>query len=167
MPYITVNKHRLNYFDTQDANPDQGKGRPPVIMIHGLGSSQNYYMSVIPEVTDNRCIAMDTYGAARSKSNGERLTMEGLAEDVVGLMDELGISKAVLAGHSMGGTMVCTIAAAHPDRVAGIVCIGPVNPQTVKPEFFTQRIDTVMKGASYRSYSLPPSNQFLQMAWSR
>lgn len=149
MPFITANDHRIHYFDTKDAQPDRGQGKPPVIMIHGLGSSQNYYMAVIPEVAEYRCVALDTYGAARSKSNGESLTLEALAEDVVGVMDELDIAKAVIAGHSMGGTMACKIAAAHPDRVAGIVCIGPVNPKSVKPEFFTQRIDTVMKGEPY------------------
>ena len=89
---------------------------------------------------------MDTYGAARSKSNEEKLTLEGLAEDVIGLMDNLGIEKAVIVGHSMGGTMTCTLAAGWPDRVAGIVCIGPMCPRLVKPEVFTQRIEIVMKG---------------------
>ena len=125
MPYATVNSHRIHYYDSKDVDSNQGGNRPPVIMIHGLGSSQNYYMPVVSELHEYRCIAMDTYGAARSKSNGENLTLEGLAEDVVGLMDELEIRKAVVAGHSMGGTMATVIAAAHRDRVAGIVCIGP------------------------------------------
>ena len=86
-------------------------------------------MSVIPEVNGFRCIAMDTYGAARSKSSGEKLTLEALAEDAVGLMDNLSMEKAVIVGHSMGGTMVFTIAAAYPDRVTGVVAIGPVNPK--------------------------------------
>ena len=148
MPYIRVNDHRISYFDIKDAQPGQGQGKPPVIMIHGHGSSQSYYMPVIPEITGNCCIAMDTYGAARSKSSGGKLTLEGLAEDVIGLMDKPGIPKAFIAGHSMGGTMACTIAAGHPDRVAGIVCIGPVSPEIVKPEMFTQQIDTVTKGKS-------------------
>lgn len=119
----------------------------PIILIHGLGSSQNYYLPVLPTLqSSHRCIALDTYGAARSQSNGEPLSLQGLSDDVIGLMDVLGIEKAVVAGHSMGGTMVCMLAAAHPDRVKGVVCIGPVCPKFVKPEFFTTRIETVMKG---------------------
>ncbi|EMD00067.1 hypothetical protein BAUCODRAFT_64026 [Baudoinia panamericana UAMH 10762] len=143
MPYATINAHRINYYDTTDSEPNRGSGHAPILMIHGLGSSQNYYLPVIAYLPTYRCIALDTYGAARSKSQGETLTLEELADDVVGLMDHLSITKAVVAGHSMGGTMVCTIAAKHPDRPLGIVAIGPVNPASVKPEMFQSRIDTV------------------------
>jgi len=146
MPYATVNSHRVHLTDTKAAEADRGHGKPPILMIHGLGSSQNYYMPVIPYLDKYRCIALDTYGAARSKSQGEDLSLEQLAEDVVGVMDSLNIAKAVVAGHSMGGPMACLVAAAHPDRVVGIVGIGPVNPTMVKPEMFKPRIETVMKG---------------------
>lgn len=117
-------------------------------MIHGLGSSQNYYMPVIPHLQEYRCIALDSYGAARSKSNGEQLGLEIMGEDVIGLMDELKIATAVIAGHSMGGPMVLTIAAAHPDRMVGAVAIGPMSPKHLNAETFKQRIATVMKGVS-------------------
>ncbi len=101
-------------------------------------------------------------GAARSKSTSEALTLEGLAEDVIGVMDNLNIGKAVITGHSIGGPMACTIAAVHPDRVAGIVCIGPVYPPQVKPEFFTKRIETVMKGSSDPSHGFCPMHSLLK-----
>lgn len=145
MPYATVNGHRIHFTDTKDASAKRGDGKPPLLMIHGLGSSQNFYMPVIPHLSEYRCIALDTFGAARSTSSGESLSLEQLAHDVIGLMDHLGIQKAVIAGHSMGGAMVCTIAAAYPDRVSGIVSIGPVNPASVNAEAFQTRIDTVTK----------------------
>ncbi|TKA59700.1 hypothetical protein B0A55_11811 [Friedmanniomyces simplex] len=146
MPYGTLStSHRIHFHDTKHAEPDRGNWKPPIVMIHGLGSSQNFYMPVIPFLPDYRCIALDSYGAARSKSQGERLTIEQLAEDVVALLDHLDVEKAVIVGHSMGGTMVHTIAAAHPERVVGVVSIGPVNPSSVKPEMFQTRIDTVSK----------------------
>ena len=46
----------------------------------------------------------------------------------------------------MGGTMVFTIAASYPDRIAGVVAIGPVSPNHVNADTFKQRIETVMKG---------------------
>ncbi|KAK5129494.1 hypothetical protein LTR08_003217 [Meristemomyces frigidus] len=143
MPFAKLKTHRIHYTDTKETSPERGSSHAPIVMVHGLGSSQNFYMPVVPLLPDFRCIAMDTYGAARSKSEGEPLSLPGLAEDVVDLMNHLNINKAVIAGHSMGGTMVCTIAAAHPDRVAGIVAIGPVNPSSVKPEAFQTRIDAV------------------------
>ena len=93
-----------------------------------------------------RCVVLDSYGAGRSRSQGEKVTLEGLADDVVGLMDEVGVERAVVAGHSMGGTMALMIAAKCPERVAGIVLVGPVNPGSVKPEMFSSRIETVLKG---------------------
>lgn len=143
MPYATVNSHKIQYFDSNTVPND----KPPIIMIHGLGSSQNYWMPVISQLASKyRCVALDSYGAGRSKSQGEKVTLESLAEDVVGLMDFLGIEKAVVAGHSMGGTMTCIIASKHSERVAGIVPVGPVNPGTAKPEMFSSRIETVLKG---------------------
>ncbi|KAK4497201.1 hypothetical protein PRZ48_011651 [Zasmidium cellare] len=145
MPFATVNNHRIQYLDTQQLGYQIDDAKPILVMIHGLGSSQNYYVPVIEELAGYRCIALTTYGAAESKSNGEKLTLEQLAEDVVGLMDHLEISKAIICGHSMGGPMALTVAATHPDRVLGIVGIGPVNPSSVKPEVFTSRIETVLK----------------------
>ncbi|KAI7248038.1 hypothetical protein KC343_g9488 [Hortaea werneckii] len=155
MPFATINDHVLHYADSAT---EQSNGKPPIVMVHGLGSSQNFYMPVIAKLQGYRCVAMDTYGAGRSRSKGEELTLAQLAEDVVGLMDHLGIPKAVIAGHSMGGTMVCTVAAAHPTRVAGIVAIGPVNAKSVPLQAFRSRIDTVTKdGMEPLATSIPVS----------
>ena len=147
MPYATIKDRQINYFDSSVLHQAQND-RFPILMIHGLGSSQNYWMPVISQLSPKfRCIALDSYGAGRSKSKGEKLTLDGLAEDAVSLMDSLGIQKFVVAGHSMGGTMTCIIASKHPGRVVGCVPVGPVNPSSVKPEMFSSRIETVLKGS--------------------
>ena len=103
-------------------------------------------MPVVSKISSNfRCIALDSYGAGRSKSNGEKVTLDGIAEDVVALLDSLRIEEAVIAGHSMGGTIACIIASRSPQRVLGIVPVGPVNPGSVKAEVFSSRIETVLK----------------------
>lgn len=150
MPYATVNDRQIHYHDSSTLH-STSNDKPPIIMIHGLGSSQNYWVPVISQLASkHRCIALDNYGAGRSKSQGERVTLEGLAADVIGLMDHLSIPKAVITGHSMGGTMACIIASKYTERVAGVVPVGPVNPGSVKPEMFKPRIDTVLKGARYQ-----------------
>lgn len=151
MPFAVVNKgHKIHFLDSQQINGHgSDNSKPPIFMIHGLGSSENYYLPVIAELQGHRCIALTTYGAGQSKSKGEKLTLEELAEDVIGLMDHLHVTQAMVAGHSMGGPMALTVAARHPDRVAGVVAIGPVNPASVKPEMFTSRIETVMKGNTF------------------
>jgi pimeloyl-ACP methyl ester carboxylesterase len=148
MPFATVNSHRLHYVESSELGYDVDTSKATIVMVHGLGSSQNFYVPTFPALAGHRCIALSTYGAAQSKSNGEELTLEGLADDVIGLMDHLKIEKAILAGHSMGGPMVLTAAARHSQRVLGVVPIGPVNPSSVKPEIFTSRIETVLKGTN-------------------
>ena len=148
MPYATVNDRKIHYFDSSVLHQAQNEN-VPILMVHGLGSSQNYWMPVISKVSPKfRCVALDSYGAGRSKSNGEKITLNGLAEDVVALMDSLKIEKAVIAGHSMGGTITCIFASRFPQRVLGIVPVGPVNPGSVKAEIFNTRIETVLKSAS-------------------
>lgn len=147
MPYAIVNGHRIHFLDTQQLGYDIDNDKLPIVMVHGLGGSENFYLPVIPQLHGHRCVAISTYGAGLSKSHGEPLTLEELGEDVASLMDHLNISKAVVVGHSMGGTMVCSMALAHPEKVAGLVCLGPVNPAGAKlAEVFTSRIETVMKG---------------------
>jgi pimeloyl-ACP methyl ester carboxylesterase len=99
MPYATIKDRQIHYFDSSvlhQAHHEQF----PILMIHGLGSSQNYWMPVISQLAPKfRCIALDSYGAGRSKSKGEKLTLDGLAEDAVSLMDSLGIQKFVDGRH--------------------------------------------------------------------
>ncbi|KXT15489.1 hypothetical protein AC579_3372 [Pseudocercospora musae] len=144
MPFAKLSTgHTVQYVENTELGYNAQENKLPIVTIHGLGSSQNYYVPVMPYLDGYRVVALSSYGAATSKSHGEKLSIEELAEDVVALMDYLKISKAVVAGHSMGGPMALTVAARHPDRVAGVVAIGPVNPSSVKPEMFTSRIETV------------------------
>ncbi|KAM3417775.1 hypothetical protein BST61_g6004 [Cercospora zeina] len=145
MPFATVNGHAIQYVESGQVGYDVQEDRLPIVCIHGLGSSQNYYMPVVPYLEGHRVIALTTYGAAESKAKGEKLSLVDMGEDVISLMDHLRIPKAIVAGHSMGGPMALTVAARHPDRVAGVVAIGPVNPSSIKAEMFTARIETVMK----------------------
>ena len=101
MPYAETNGHNIHFTDTKDTQAERGDGSPPVVMIHGLGSSQNYYMPVIPFIEKYRCIALDTFGAGRSKSQGEELSLQQMAEDVVGLISHLKIANAIVIGHSV------------------------------------------------------------------
>jgi len=145
MPYAEVNGHRIHFLDAQDLGYPVEDGKLPIIMSHGLGGSENYYMPILPQLVGHRCIAFTTYGSALSPSKGESITAEQLANDVVGLMDHLKFPKAIVVGHSMAGPIALTTAARYPDRTAGVVAVGPTNPATVTAEVFQGRIKTVLK----------------------
>ena len=54
--------------------------------------------------------------------------------------------KVVMVGHSMGGIVASYLAAEYPDRVKGVVLLGPVNPMPALAEVFGTRIEVVKKG---------------------
>lgn len=137
MPFIEVNGHKLHYVDSHpNGAPKDGL---TFVFNHGLGSTQNFYGPVTPYLTPNhRCVAFDTYGASRSVYTGEEITIASIAKDIIGLMDGLKIPQAVVVGHSMGGLVVSLLGAEYPDRIKGIVAIGPTYPSEV--------LSTTMKG---------------------
>lgn len=73
--------------------------------MHGLGSSQNYYYAVCQQLVASgfRCITFDNTGAGRSPYTYVEQSVESLGDDVVGILDAVGVDKAVFVGHSMGG----------------------------------------------------------------
>ncbi|KAJ5997084.1 hypothetical protein N7522_008744 [Penicillium canescens] len=145
MPFVQANSHRLNYADSHPAGPPTPTGLT-FIFIHGLGSSQNYYYPVIPHLTDShRCITIDTYGAARSPYTNGAVSIPDIAEDVIGVLDALRVRKAVAVGHSMGGIVVTELGARYPDRMQGIVAIGPTHPSDMLVTIMSKRSETVLE----------------------
>lgn len=132
MPFTTINNHRIHYLEASDLGYSVDT-KLPIVLVHGLGSSENYYVPILEQLSGHRVVIPSTYGAGQSKSQGEKLTLEDLADDVIGLMNHLKIEKAVIGGHSMGGPLVLTVAARNADRVAGVVGIGPVSLLSLMP----------------------------------
>jgi pimeloyl-ACP methyl ester carboxylesterase len=63
-------------------------------------------------------------------------------------MDTLKLKRVVLVGHSMGGMIVCNIAAENVSRVEKLILVGPVHPTKDGAKMFRERIKTVEKGLS-------------------
>lgn len=94
----------------------------PVVFIHGYtGSAEgNWFSNGVAEATarTHRAIAIDCRGHGRSdKPHDPEMYGPRMSQDVIELMDHLGIEKAHLHGYSMGGGIVTQILAQHPERV--------------------------------------------------
>ncbi|MEI9986501.1 MAG: alpha/beta fold hydrolase [Aliidongia sp.] len=94
----------------------------PVILISGLGGLASYWQDqktafsrVFPFVT------FDHRGVGQSDHVRMKYTVEKMAEDVVALMDALGIDKAHIIGHSTGAAIAQVLALDHARRVAAVV----------------------------------------------
>lgn len=144
MPLIQVGYKKIHYTDFP---PQSGASpRETFVLVHGLGSSQNYYATIIPTLTQTyRCIALDSSGSGRSPYTGIEQTLESLAKDIIGVMDHCSVDKAVVVGHSMAGMTVPYLAAQWPNRVAAVVLLGPVYPSKDVGPTFEKRIEAVEK----------------------
>lgn len=59
------------------------------------------------------------------------------------MLDALKVDQAVVVGHSMGGLVVIELAARYPDRVLGVVPIGPTHPSEMLSSAMENRVETV------------------------
>ncbi|KAF2477832.1 alpha/beta-hydrolase [Lindgomyces ingoldianus] len=144
MPFLQVGYKKIHYTDSQ---PDNHEVRETFICMHGLGSSQDYYHAIALGLKAHhfRCITFDTTGAGRSPYTQVEQSIESLSDDIIGIMDKLEVSKAIVVGHSMGGIVAANLAAERNDRVVAAVLIGPVYPNPNVIPVFEKRIETVTK----------------------
>ena len=92
-----------------------------LILLHGSGDNPHVFDDLAPAFTDRfHVIAYARRGHGRSEARPPYDTAT-LTEDLRGLMDALGISKASLVGWSLGGNEITAMAALHPDRVDKLV----------------------------------------------
>jgi pimeloyl-ACP methyl ester carboxylesterase len=107
-----------------------GEGPRTVVLLHGLLLSQKMHRPLARSLAreGNRVVTMDLLGHGRSDRPRDMTaySMPFFGEQVVALLDHLGIDEAVLAGTSLGANASLEAAAAHPERVRGMVLEMPV-----------------------------------------
>ena len=101
------------------------RGGTPVILCHGfpeLAFSWRHQLKAFAEA-GVWAIAPDQRGYGRSSKPAEvtDYDIDHLTGDMAGLLDHLGVEKAIFAGHDWGGIVVWQMALLHPDRVAGVI----------------------------------------------
>jgi pimeloyl-ACP methyl ester carboxylesterase len=103
--------------------------RPPLVLIHGAGGQHLSWPAEARRLPDARVYTLDLPGHGKTEGPGHQ-SIEGYARSVVKFMDAAGLSRAVFAGHAMGGAIALTLALDFPDRVAGVLLIstGPRLP---------------------------------------
>lgn len=105
---------------------DQGlKTGACVVLVHGLGDSWRSYEPVLRHLADDlRVLAPSLRGHGDADRPDGGYTPADFASDLVALLDQAGIDKAVVAGHSSGAQVVQQFAVTYPQRAAGAVLIG-------------------------------------------
>lgn len=99
-----------------------GCGEQTIILLHGYLESLDVWDEFIPLLTPGaRVISLDLPGHGVSQVMGEVHSMEFLGDVVAGVMDKLGVEKATIVGHSMGGYVALALLKKHPQRVERLV----------------------------------------------
>lgn len=123
MPSVNINGKSLFYTDSPQE--DNGSPRLTTVLIHGLGSSSCFYHPIIPQLQPvSRCLALDTPGSGLSTLGATEQSITTIADDI----------------------LASRLAATKPERVRGVVLVGPVNPSAGAAKAFEDRIAAVKKG---------------------
>jgi 3-oxoadipate enol-lactonase len=117
MPFAAVNGQRIRY-------EDSGGDGPPVILGHGfLMDREMFAPQVDAFAPEFRIITWDERGFGQTEFDGEPFTYWDSARDCLGLLDQLGIDRAVVGGMSQGGFLSLRAALLAPERVRALVLI--------------------------------------------
>ncbi|MHB8894514.1 MAG: alpha/beta fold hydrolase [Candidatus Geothermincolia bacterium] len=101
-----------------------GEG-PPLVFLHcWTGAKEFYFNQVMKFSQDYKCICLDFPGhGASGEVESKDYSVECFGEITVQLLEELGIKKAVFAGHSLGGMVALYLGLHYPDMVEGLILL--------------------------------------------
>lgn len=110
---------------------EAGGSGTPVVLVHGFASSLdgNYRRTGIIDAllaAGHRVIAIDCRGHGESEKPHDPAAYEGttMADDVIALLDHLGLERAAIMGYSMGGFLTASIVVRAPERVTRAIIAG-------------------------------------------
>ena len=94
----------------------------PMLLVSGLGGVASYWVPNIPTFAQKfQVVVHDHRGTGQSTRSRIRYSVDQMTNDLVAVMDHMGIEKAHLVGHSTGGAIGQTMAIVHPDRLLSLV----------------------------------------------
>jgi len=116
MKKITIN-------DIEIAYERQGKGSP-LVLLHGYPLDHHLWDAIVPLLKDTfDLIIPDLRGFGESTTVDTPYTMYDFASDIAGLLDQLGVQKTAVAGHSMGGYVALAFARLYAERVSALALV--------------------------------------------
>lgn len=115
MPYVSLNGQDI-YFE------DSGGHGSPIVMMHGFLMDQHLFDPQVRILAPKyRCVRFDARAFGKTRWDGKAFSLYDTVSDCSGLMDYLGIKRAVIVGMSQGGYAALRMAIVKPDRVSALV----------------------------------------------
>jgi pimeloyl-ACP methyl ester carboxylesterase len=123
--FIDVGGFRQHVIELE---PSSGAHGVPIVLLHGAGSNlEDMHLALGELAVRHRVILVDRPGlgfSARQAGEGGG-SPAYQAEVLRDVLDRLGVDRAIIVGHSFGGTLALTFALDYPERVMGLVLIAP------------------------------------------
>ncbi|TME72956.1 MAG: alpha/beta hydrolase [Chloroflexi bacterium] len=97
---------------------------PPALLLHGIGNYGRYWDLFADAIAGRlQLVAPDARGHGESGKPADGYAPADFAADALAILDRLGIERAAVVGHSMGGLHSISLAARHPERVQALVIV--------------------------------------------
>ena len=123
--------HRVNGIDINIF--EVGRGTPTLLFLHYWGGSIRSWLPVMEGLSENqRCVAIDFRGWGQSSRNATDYRLDTLTDDVIGVIDDLGLKDFSIVGHSMGGKVAQLIAARRPAGLQRLILMAPAPPTPIE-----------------------------------
>jgi pimeloyl-ACP methyl ester carboxylesterase len=132
MPYVTIVGERTFYALYQG----DVRGKRNLVLVHGAGGSHLDWPASLRRLEGANVYALDLPGHGRSEGTGRR-SVAAYRDFLLAFLEALGLEKAILVGHSMGGAISLDFALHYPDRLAGLVPVGSGARLRVLPAILT------------------------------
>jgi pimeloyl-ACP methyl ester carboxylesterase/predicted glycosyltransferase len=137
-----------------------GQGEPTVLLLPTWSIVHSRFWKLqIPYLARHyRVVTFDGRGNGRSDrpARADAYRPEEFVADALAVLDAAGAERAVVAGPSHGGMTAALLAALHPDRVLGLVCVNPMVPLAPplpgRRHSFTERLDTTKGWAKFNQH---------------
>ncbi len=109
------------------AYEEAGQGDPAIVLIHAPFGRRAHFDAVFGHLAKkSRVIALDLRGCGESGVPADGFRIVDFAQDVRAVCRSAGVTRAVLCGHSLGGTIALEVAALEPRLVAGVALLDAV-----------------------------------------
>lgn len=113
----------------------RGSG-PLLTLVIGFGQDSSAWQFVVRELEhDFELVLVDNRGAGRSPNLEESFGLEDLADDVIGVLDELEVSRTAIAGQSMGGAIAQLVALKRPELISELILVNSFARLPTAPRF--------------------------------
>jgi pimeloyl-ACP methyl ester carboxylesterase len=135
MPYLERDGVKLYY-------EEAGSGEPAIVMIHGWTCNHTHWAAQVEHFSKkHRVVTLDLRGHGESDAPEQDYTLAGFADDVAWMIEQLGLDRPIVCGHSMGGFVTAQLGKNHPDSLRARILVD--SPVVTSLEFKTRAVPMI------------------------